>query len=183
MNPSRKHFNFAGLQISNVTLEEATLELCDFASTTPSAKALVVTPNADHIVNLRTSKSLQLAYAQAKFIYADGMPLVWAAKLLGNPLKERVTGADLLPELCRIASERRLRVFLFGASPGVAALAQEKLLARYPGLQIHHHCPPFGFERSTELNASAIEAINAFAPHIVFVGLGPETRKVGSREF
>ncbi|RZA18554.1 MAG: glycosyltransferase [Proteobacteria bacterium] len=133
----------------------------------------VVTPNSDHLVRLESDENLRQIYSQANLVIADGMPLVWASRLLGNPLEERVTGADLMPAVCEEAAKRGLSIFMMGAPEGVAIEAQKRLEKSYPGLKVvGAYSPPYGFEKDKQINTEIIEMINAAAPDIIFVGLG-----------
>ncbi len=135
--------------------------------------SFVVTPNSDHIVMLEEQADLRAAYAKAELVLADGMPLVWASRLIGPPLPARVTGAELLPLLCREAAKRGLRVFLLGAGPGVALRARDNLVASYPGLLVcGTYSPPFGFEQDPRENQNIWELITGARAQLIFVGLG-----------
>jgi N-acetylglucosaminyldiphosphoundecaprenol N-acetyl-beta-D-mannosaminyltransferase len=137
------------------------------------ARGYVVTPNVDHVVRLRRDAAFRRAYEGAAFVVADGMPLVWASRLLGRPLKGRVTGADLLPALCAVAAARGYSVFLLGGGDGVAPRAAAALLARFPGLRIAGtHTPPPGFGDAPGPVEAALDAVARARPDILFVGLG-----------
>jgi N-acetylglucosaminyldiphosphoundecaprenol N-acetyl-beta-D-mannosaminyltransferase len=141
--------------------------------------SFVVTPNSDHIVRLESDTKLRTVYEHADIVVADGMPLVWASRLLGSPLKERVTGADLMPALCEQAAKRGLRVFLLGAQDGVAKKAQERLEQSYPGLKVVGvYSPPFGFEKDAESNLQIVSLIREAAPDMIFVGLGAPKQEI-----
>ncbi|MBM4776629.1 MAG: WecB/TagA/CpsF family glycosyltransferase [Archangiaceae bacterium] len=90
----------------------------------------VFTPNVDHVVNVDSDDVFAAAYQRASLSVADGMPLVWASKVLGQPLPERVAGSDLLEPTLQLAAKRGWRVFFLGAAPGVAekaaAVARER---------------------------------------------------------
>lgn len=96
----------------------------------------VVTPNVDHIVLASRDATLQEVYAGASLSLADGQPLTWMARLLGTPLPERVSGADLFLPLMQQAADRGWRVFLFGASEEASLEAAHRLTGRFPALQI-----------------------------------------------
>lgn len=83
----------------------------------------VFTPNVDHVVNVDSDDVFASAYQRASLSVADGMPLVWASKVLGQPLPERVAGSDLLEPTLQLAAKRGWRVFFLGAAPGVAEKA------------------------------------------------------------
>ncbi|HEY0826413.1 MAG TPA: WecB/TagA/CpsF family glycosyltransferase, partial [Ramlibacter sp.] len=141
--------------------------------------AMVVTPNADHVVNLERDPALRAAYARADLVIPDGMPVVWASRLLGTPVKERVTGSDLMPRLCELAAQRKLKVFLLGGAQGVAARAADNLVRANPGLVIAGtSCPPWGFERDPEQNAKVVQAVRDGGADLVFVCLGAPKQEV-----
>jgi N-acetylglucosaminyldiphosphoundecaprenol N-acetyl-beta-D-mannosaminyltransferase len=99
--------------------------------------------------------------------------LIWATRVAGTALPERVAGSDLIWSVSEAASHRDISVFLLGGNPVVAERAASALLKRYSGLEIVGTlCPPFGFEDDVkELNRIQREVKEA-APQIVFVGLG-----------
>src|SRR5690625_5126859 len=83
------------LDIAAVNYHETVSLLCDSIEQPDQGAKVVVTPNVDHLVKLDKNPELKTFYAEADFIFADGMPVIWASKLLKKPLPERVTGADL----------------------------------------------------------------------------------------
>ena len=104
---------------------------------------------------------------------ADGAPVVWASRLQGTPVPERVTGADLVTSLSAGAARKGHSIFLLGGAPGTATKAAELLQQSYPGLQIAGtNCPEFGFEKSAQALAGIREQLLATQPAIVFVALG-----------
>src|SRR3954467_13025837 len=74
----------------------------------------VFTPNVDHVVQAGSDERFRNAYASANLCLADGMPIVWASKLLGTPIPERIAGSDLFEPLMKRAAEQQWRVFLLG---------------------------------------------------------------------
>lgn len=133
----------------------------------------VVTPNSDHLVMLEDDETLRRIYQDAFLVVADGMPLVWASRLLGQSLPERVTGSELMPELCALAASQGFKIFLLGAGPGVAEEAKRRLEIQYPGLRIVGvYCPPMGFEKNPEVGEEIERLLTTSAPDIIFVGLG-----------
>jgi N-acetylglucosaminyldiphosphoundecaprenol N-acetyl-beta-D-mannosaminyltransferase len=109
---------------------------------------------------------------RAAFVVADGAPLVWASRLNGTPLPERVAGSDLIFDLCDLSAREGFRVFLLGAADGVAEEAARQLLARYPGLVIAGtECPPFREPTLLE-HEELIARIRAAKPDILFLAFG-----------
>jgi N-acetylglucosaminyldiphosphoundecaprenol N-acetyl-beta-D-mannosaminyltransferase len=140
---------------------------------------MVVTPNADHVVNLERDAALRAAYARADLVVPDGMPVVWASRMLGTPAKERVTGSDLMPRLCRLAAQHGLKVFLLGGQEAVVRLAADRLVQANEGLQIAGVLsPPFGFERDPACNDAIVQSIRESEADIVFVCLGSPKQDV-----
>lgn len=133
----------------------------------------VVTPNAAHLVQLQGDAGFREIYRGALLSVADGVPLIWASRLIGNPLPERVNGTDLFIHLCERAAEIGLRVFLFGGRPGAADAAATELTARFGGLTIAGTCcPPFGFEQDPAELVRLDAVVKAARPDLLFVGLG-----------
>lgn len=166
-----RHFKISGIEVDNLTFAEAVSRIIALAREHRSQ--YVVTPNADHIVKLQKDSAFRDVYRDAALVVADGMPLLWASRWLGTPLKERITGADLLPYLCAQAAQHGLSVYLLGAPPGVAQQAADKLSARHPSLKIVGvYSPPFGFEHDPAECQRIVEQINRCEPAILFVGVG-----------
>ncbi|HWQ90509.1 MAG TPA: WecB/TagA/CpsF family glycosyltransferase, partial [Clostridia bacterium] len=132
----------------------------------------VVTANMDFLVQARQDVELRKILFDADLVLCDGTPLVWASRLLGNPLPERVAGSDLVPELLALAAQRGYRVFFLGATPEAAQIATEKMIARYPGLIIAgHYSPPFN--HLLEMNHDQIqERVRQANPDLLFVSFG-----------
>ncbi|MFW7378817.1 MAG: WecB/TagA/CpsF family glycosyltransferase [Oligoflexus sp.] len=167
----RKCFYLGYAAIDGLTSQQAVERVLEMANT--AGCQYVVTPNSDHIIQLEEDRLLQAVYRDADLVVADGMPIVWASRLLGQPLPERVTGADLLPQICAVAASRGLSIFLLGAPAGVSAQAANILMKRYPGLVITGtYSPPMGFENDQEECRQIVKMINESHAHIVFVGLG-----------
>lgn len=133
----------------------------------------MVTCNVDHLIKLKKDEHFRQIYAEAGSIVADGMPLVWASKILRKPLKQRVSGADMLNSLGSSLEARGYRMFFLGAAEGVAERAKQQLLQKYPKLQIvGTHSPSYGFEKNEVENERIIEMIRKTKPDIVWVGVG-----------
>ncbi|MET9336745.1 WecB/TagA/CpsF family glycosyltransferase [Nonomuraea sp. NPDC003804] len=133
----------------------------------------IVTPNIDICRAVSREPALRRLVAAADLVVADGMPLVWASRLLGTAIPERVTGADLIWSLSAMAAAAGHPVYLLGGPPGVAAAAARELTARCAGLAVCGvDAPPYGFDRSAEVLAEVRARLVAAGPGIVFVGLG-----------
>jgi len=161
-----------GLDYCACTLTEAAQMVVHAARS--KTKGLIVTPNVDHVVSMQKDAEMFGLYQQAMFRFADGMPLVWFSKILrGHSLPERVTGADLLPEIARLAALKGLTLYFLGGMPGVAEKAALKLKRSYPLLRVvGTYSPPFGFDKDSTESERIVDMINASGADILFVGVG-----------
>jgi len=140
---------------------------------------LVVTPNVDHLMWLREDRELVAAYRHASLTLADGVPVVWASRLLGRPLPERICGTDLLAPLFRRAEDRAWRVFIQGGSRHAAVEARASVSAGFPRLVLAGlYAPPIGFEHSAEEVEKTIAAIRRARPNLLLVALGCPKQEV-----
>ena len=169
-------FAFGGVNFDAMNLRKAAEAVIQLGS--KNDVALVVTPNTDHLVRFQTEPLFRSIVSTADLVLADGYPIVWASKLSGGAVKERVTGADLLPETIELAARENIAVALIGGNPGEAKLAAERFKREHPGLAITSYCPPIGFENNDlELGRikSMVEMSNA---KIIFVGVGSPKQEV-----
>jgi N-acetylglucosaminyldiphosphoundecaprenol N-acetyl-beta-D-mannosaminyltransferase len=132
----------------------------------------VVTANVDFLVQARHDVELRRILLAADLVLCDGAPLVWASRWLGNPLPERVAGADVAPLLIEAAARNGHRLFLLGAQQGVAAEAAARLRQQYPQLVIAgHYSPPFGTLLTMDF-AEISRRVRAANPDLVLVSFG-----------
>jgi N-acetylglucosaminyldiphosphoundecaprenol N-acetyl-beta-D-mannosaminyltransferase len=133
----------------------------------------LVTPNLDHLRRLCGDRKLRALYSHATLVVPDGMPLVWAARLQGTPLPERVAGSSLILTLSAAAAAQGRTMFLLGGEPGTADGAANVLRQRWPGIRIvGTHCPPMGFEQDETQVRHVIQRLQDADPDIVYVALG-----------
>lgn len=162
---------FLNTYVDNLTMDEALSEIDRLIQA--NKNAYVVTPNVDHIVQLEQGGIFCDIYKSADLILTDGKPLIWISKWLGTPIKEKISGSDLFPLLCKMAAEKNYSMFFLGAAEGIAAKAAENLASKYPGLQVvGTYSPPYGFEKDEAELRKITAMIQAAKPHILIVGLG-----------
>ncbi len=160
-----------------------TAELIDHVTAAIAAGrgGTIVTPNIDICHRMGVDPGSRALVESSSLVVPDGMPLLWAARLAGQPLPERITGADLIFSLSAAALACGWPVYLLGGQPGreggssAAALAGQKLAERYPGLVVAGaYSPPARFDPvGDDLEALRKELLGSEpAPKIVFVGLG-----------
>lgn len=123
-----------GVAFDNVTLEEAADRAV--ALMAEDGPHLVATPNPEIVQLARTNEEFARVLEGASLVLPDGIGVVYAAKILGRPLKGRVPGIEFAGALMERLSKSGGRLYLLGAKPGVAEQAAERLTAQYPGLTI-----------------------------------------------
>ena len=162
---------FMNTEIDNLSMGETLAEIDKLIQ--KNKNAYVVTPNVDHIVQLERGGELVEVYKNADLILTDGKPLIWISKWYGTPIKEKISGSDLFPLLCKMAAEKDYTMYFLGAAEGVAAKAAENLMRKYKGLQVvGTYSPPYGFEKDEEEMWRIERMIKNAHPHILIVGLG-----------
>jgi len=137
----------------------------------------VVTPNLDYLRRLVRDGSFRALCRDADLLVPDGVPLLWASRLRGTPLPERVAGSDLISACAESAARDGRSVYFLGGNPGTAERSAAVLRERIPGLRVAGClCPPMGFEGDRAQVALLRDRLRAAAPDIVFVALGsPKT--------
>lgn len=127
----------------------------------------IVTANPEIVLHSREDAAYAAAVNGADLVLADGVGDLYAARILGTPLPERVAGSDLTPRLLSRLAERGGSVFLYGARPGVAERAGEALRSAYPGLRIA------GTENGYISDETALfTALDKEQPDLLLLGLG-----------
>jgi N-acetylglucosaminyldiphosphoundecaprenol N-acetyl-beta-D-mannosaminyltransferase len=140
---------------------------------TSSAPFLVSTANLNFLVTSRSDAEFRESLLRSDLCTADGMPIVWIARLLGVPIKDRIAGADIFEALKFVQGPaRRLRVFLFGGVAGAADAACKKLNAEPNGITCVGSYDP-GFCSVDEMSTDAIfDAINSSHANFLAAALG-----------
>jgi N-acetylglucosaminyldiphosphoundecaprenol N-acetyl-beta-D-mannosaminyltransferase len=155
-----------GVPIAAITLLEA-LALADAAIADRATLHFGVV-NAAKIVNMRRDPLLSTDLLASDIVLADGMPVVWASRLLGRPLPERVPGIDLMHGLLALAARKEYRVYCLGAADSVLHEAVGYIVAHHSGLRvagIHH-----GYFSDAE-EERVVRDIAAVEPDILFVAM------------
>lgn len=135
--------------------------------------AYVVAVNVDVIMKIEQDPALKEIADRADLVIVDGKPLVWIAKKQKLPIREKVSGSDLIPLLVKIAAEKGYSVFLLGGQEGVAERAKENLLRVYPNLSVAGtYAPPVGFEEDGEELDKIDRIILKARPDILLACLG-----------
>jgi N-acetylglucosaminyldiphosphoundecaprenol N-acetyl-beta-D-mannosaminyltransferase len=162
----RQQADVLGCRIDAVTMEE-TLALCE-AAIEARKRLHQVSVNAAKLIAIRKDDRLRDIVQQSGLVNADGQSIVWASRLLGTPLPERVAGVDLMFELLASAEEHGYRVYILGAQPEVLERAVARLQELYPRLVLcgWHH----GYFPASE-EATLVDTIAKTDPDIVLVAM------------
>jgi N-acetylglucosaminyldiphosphoundecaprenol N-acetyl-beta-D-mannosaminyltransferase len=143
----------------------------------------VFTPNVDHVVQAERDLRFRAAYASASLSLVDGVPLLWAARLLKTPFPEKVSGSDFFLPLMKRAAERGHRVYFLGGAAGAAEVAKGKLLESMPRLQIVGTDPALiDVNASPAAQAPILQRIAEVKPDLVLVALGAPKQEIWSFE-
>jgi N-acetylglucosaminyldiphosphoundecaprenol N-acetyl-beta-D-mannosaminyltransferase len=173
MAPSapRDCVHIGGLPIDRLTFDQA-IDAVD-ALVSAGKGGSVFTPNVDHVVQFVEDERLRGAYGMASLSLADGMPVVWASRLLGKPLPEKVSGSDIVMPLVLRAAARGWRVFLLGGADGVGEAAKAEMLRAAPSLNVVGVLSPrIDLSQGREQRTAVVETLRAARPDLVFVAFG-----------
>jgi len=175
-----------GIPVDNLDMNLALNRIINMVdqSRSDGRKRLVATANVDFIVNAHKKEArkdpegLMSILRGADMVTADGMPLVWLSRLLGRPLKERVTGADMVPALAEKAAAEGKSIYLFGGQGNSAKRTAEILKAKHPDLRIAGYSAPFIDMNDDMENKIEIARINITEPDILLIALGNPKQEV-----
>lgn len=162
---------FMNSYIDNVTCNEAV----EYIEQCIRLKKIghIITPNVDQIVRMENDSYFRKICNESDLLLVDGHPLLWIGKLYGRPFKEKICGSDLVPILCKKASEKGYSIFLLGAAPGVAQRAAENLKNDFPCLKVAGtYSPPLGFEKDNEEIRRINKILKNSKADMLFVGMG-----------
>lgn len=160
-----------GTEIDNLTIEEAVLAVSGLIE--EGRFSFTVTPNVDHLMKLRRDPAFGEVYKVADLVVPDGVPLIWASRFLGTPLKGRVNGTDLMERLVAMAAKRGYSIFLLGGAGDSAEHATRALQERFQHLRVAgFSSPSVGFHEDPLENERVKRQIADASSTLLFVGLG-----------
>ena len=160
-----------GLPFDAISLKES-VEFCG-QSIKSGDKCFLSTPNLNFAIATQLDNAFFQSVVESDLSVADGMPLIWVAKLLGIPISERVAGSTLFGELSNKKDKaKKIKVFFFGGQEGIAELAHHKLNENSTGMISCGFYDP-GFVSVDEMSTNKIVAyINSCEPDFIVVALG-----------
>lgn len=141
--------------VDNISMKETTDAIEEMIKA--NKKSYVVAINVDVIIKIEKDTLLKKIMDESDLVLVDGKPLIWISKLYKRPIKAKISGSDLVPRLCEIASKKGYTMFILGGAEGIADRAKKRLEKRNPGIKIvGTYAPPFGFEK----NQKELDRIN-----------------------
>lgn len=155
------------IRITNLSMDDSLSAIeCALAAKTPMRAAFV---NADCVNISARDTGYQHILQRMDWIFADGIGMRIAGKMLGQPVCDNVNGTDLFPRLCADLAAHGRRLYLFGAKPGVAERAADWARSHYPGLKIVG--TQHGYVAAADM-AGVVAAIAASQPDVLLVAMG-----------
>ena len=182
-----------GIPIDNLNMAETIEEILSLVEAygRDGRARQVVTVNVDFVVNTLTWRLSRSRHPElldilrkADLVTPDGMPMVWTSRLFGTPLKERVTGADLVPRLAEAAAEHGKSIYFLGGRGDAGKRAANKLKNQYPNLKIAGIDSPFVRIEGETLDAALdedraiVDRINRSGADILLIGFGNPKQEV-----
>jgi len=134
--------------------------------------AYIATANMDFVTQAWRDPELQRILLDADLVVADGIPIVWLSRILGYPLKERVTGSDLVPLFAGLAAREGFSLYGLGGAEGVAKKALDTLAARNPGMRIAGFYSPPKADIIDMDNPGILARLAEATPDILLVAFG-----------
>jgi len=162
----KKTVDILSLPVNSLTMEELLL-LTDRCIACRDQLLLGVV-NVAKLVNCRKDVELRSSLMEADIVLADGLPIIWLSRILGNPLPERVAGIDVMYELLKIANKKLYRVYFLGAKSEVLQKMIRTIQQDYPGIPIAGYRDGYFDESEEQMVAEDIEKSRA---DILFVGM------------
>lgn len=166
----RERIRIGSLWIDRLTFAQALDEIGVLVDSGRGGR--VFTPNVDHVVMAEDDAAFRQAYAAAELSLVDGKPLIWASRLLGEALPEKISGSDLVWPLLERAGRKAWRVYLLGGADGVGAEAAEVMRQRYGVNVVGIDAPRVSRDGQVQDAGEALAKIRAARPDLLLVALG-----------
>lgn len=157
--------------VDNVSMNEAVELITHFIIN--KIKSRVVAVNVDVLVKMSEDEELTKICNSSDLVLTDGMPLIWLSKIKKTPIKEKVSGSDLVPKLLEVAEKKNFSIFIIGGKVGVADLAKYNIQKNHPSLKVvGTYSPPFGFETDQDELNKINQMISSVKPDLLIACFG-----------
>ncbi len=173
----RKVVNIAGINIDDLTMEQAVKKIYYFISS--DKNHAIYTPNAEIMMDGIAENKMFQVLNDADMLVADGAGVVLASKILGKAVKQKVSGVDLAKNLLEASAKKPIKFFLFGGKPGIAEKAQANIICDYPAAEVVGTRNGYFTE---EDNQKIIDEINSSGAEVLFVCLGAPKQELWIHE-
>ena len=182
-----------GIPVDNLDMDKTIERIFNLieASRRDGRARQVATVNVDFIVNTLTWRLSRFRHPElinilrrADLVTPDGMPIIWTSRLLGTPIKERVTGADLVPRLAEAAARSGKSIYFLGGRGDVGSRAARLLQARFPDFRVAGVDSPYvsvegqALSDEIEKDREVVERINRSGADILLIGFGNPKQEV-----
>jgi N-acetylglucosaminyldiphosphoundecaprenol N-acetyl-beta-D-mannosaminyltransferase len=133
----------------------------------------VTTPNPEIILHARKHAHYRDILNKADLALPDGFGLILVSRLMGEPLKERVSGSDMVPQICRLAREKKLRIALMGGLDEKTVTKAAEIMRGWGNeIVFAHHGPSKEEWDNKPIHDKILDELIGVRPHIILVGLG-----------
>lgn len=157
--------------VNNLTMDEALNSIEKMIK--QEKKSYIVAVNVDVIIKIEEDQKLKQITDEADLTLVDGKPLIWISKMKKNPIKEKISGSDLVPKVCELAAKKNYSIFILGGKEGIANQAKEKLEIKHPNINIvGTYSPPMGFEANEKELNKINKMISKVKPDLLIVCFG-----------
>ncbi len=157
--------------VNNVSMDEVLHEISRLIE--EKKRSYIVAINVDVVIKIENDDYLKKITDEADITLVDGKPLIWIAKWHKRPVKAKISGSDLVPELCKMAAEKKYSIYIIGGKDGVAEKAKFNLERDIPGINIvGTYSPSFGFEKDKAELEKINRIISVAHPDLVITCFG-----------
>jgi N-acetylglucosaminyldiphosphoundecaprenol N-acetyl-beta-D-mannosaminyltransferase len=178
-DPARPQISLMGCAIDAITYDEA-FQTCLAWSDDAAVSRLVVPVNVAVLMMMRRAPDLRDAAARGDLVVADGLPLVWASRLVGEPLPERINGCDLMTRLLAEGGRHGLRVYFLGATEEVVTRLVEIVREQHPALEVAGYRNGYFSEEECP---EVVRQVRESGADILFVGISSPFKETWSSQY
>ena len=162
-----KQVNILNASIDNISKQELLEKLNQHGG-------ILITPNVDHLIKLQKDRAFYQIYKLCNYRVCDSQIVFFAAKILGNPIKEKISGSDFFADFYYFnKNNQETRIFLLGAAEGVAKKAQERINEKVGReIVVAAYSPSFGFEKNEIECQKIVDLIEKSGATVLAIGAG-----------
>lgn len=157
--------------VNNINMDEALGSIETLIAS--EKKSYLVAVNVDVIMKIENDSYLKKITDNADMVLVDGKPLMWISQIHKRAIKEKISGSDIVPKLCKVSAKKGYTIFILGGKEGIAEQAKKNLENKLPGIQIvGTYSPPFGFEKDEEELIKINRMISEVHPDLLIACFG-----------